>query len=75
MNDHAWMAYLDTLPPDLSDLAQHVLERVNTVLNRDRSLTLDEAQRIERRLEVLQRHIEAIDVRLDEQPREREVGA
>ena len=45
MNDAAWLAYLDTLPPDHRDLAQQIMLRIQTVLNADRTHVLDELQR------------------------------
>jgi hypothetical protein len=61
VNDQEWIAYLDTLPPELADLARHIMERINTVLNRDRNRQLSEAQRIEQRLDLVQTKI--VDVR------------
>lgn len=52
MNDQEWIAYLDTQPPELADLARHMMERINTVLNRDRSRHLVETQKIEQRLDL-----------------------
>ena len=74
MNDVAWLAYLDTVPPQHRALAQHVMERIQFVINSDRNRTLDELQRIERRLELVQREIVALNTRLDEQAQARAVG-
>lgn len=48
MNDIEWLAYLDTLPPELADLARNIAERVNTLLNRERSKAIGERQDMER---------------------------
>lgn len=77
MTDHEWQAYLDTLPPELSDLAQHLMERINTVLNRDRSRVLDELQHAERRMDTLAHRMSELTARLDayEQQRAADVQA
>lgn len=48
MNDIEWLAYLDTLSPELADLARNIAERVNTLLNRERSQAIGERQTLER---------------------------
>jgi hypothetical protein len=53
MSDQEWMAFLDTLPPDLRTIAQRLLERFETVLERDRSRALEEMQRLERKVDGL----------------------
>ena len=50
MSDQEWLAYLDTLPPELADALMHTMERVNTVLNRERSAAIGERQALERAL-------------------------
>lgn len=52
MNDIEWLAYLDTLPPDVADLAGHIMERMNTLLNRERSAAIGERQALERKIDV-----------------------
>lgn len=52
MNDREWVAYLDTLPPELSSLAQHIMERINTIANRERQRAHGEHQDIHQRLDV-----------------------
>ncbi len=74
MTNQEWQTYLASLPPELTDLAMHLMERINTVLGDDRLYMLGELQHMDQRLETLQRHIEAIDVRLAELACEREVG-
>lgn len=51
MSDQEWLAYLDTLPPELASLANYVTERVNTLLNRERSKAIGERQELERKLD------------------------
>lgn len=48
MNDIEWLAYLDTLPPSLAELARNITERVNTLINRERSHAIGERQALER---------------------------
>lgn len=50
MNDIEWLAYLDTLPPELSDLATNIAERINTLLNRERNAAISERQALERQV-------------------------
>ena len=50
MNDQEWMAFLDSLTPAHRKLAQTTLARLEYVLERFRLNTLDDIQRIERRL-------------------------
>ena len=50
MSDQEWLAYLDTLPPDLADFAGHVMERINTLLNRERSQAISERQALDRQI-------------------------
>ena len=49
MNDLEWLAYLDTLPPELRDLANNIAERINTLLNRERGRAIDERQELHQR--------------------------
>lgn len=74
VNEIAWTAYLDTLPADERERAQHIMARIQFVINSDRNRTLDDVQRLERKVDVLQREIVALNTRLDEQARERAVG-
>lgn len=66
MNDLEWVAYLATLPPALADLAQHMMERINTVLSRDRSRAIDEEQRTARRSDANAERINDLALRLDQ---------
>lgn len=50
MNDIEWLAYLDTLSPELASLANNITERINTLLNRERHKAIDERQALERQL-------------------------
>lgn len=65
VTDLEWQSYLNTLPPELADLAGHLMERINTVLNRERSRALDEAQHLGRRMDVLAQRISDLVVRLE----------
>lgn len=51
MTDQEWQAYMAQLPPDLADLAAHIMERINTVLNRERSRALGDTQTLHQRLD------------------------
>ena len=51
MTDQEWREYLATLPPELAAIAYNTAERVNTLLNRERSKAIDERQALERRLD------------------------
>lgn len=65
MNSAAWNAWLAELPEDRRDEYVKVLERIQTILNQDRSYMLDQQQRIERRQDGLSsRQAEIVD-RLD----------
>jgi len=57
MNDIEWSAYLDTQPPELADLAGHIMERINTVLGRDRHRVFGDMQEIHQRIDVHQTKI------------------
>lgn len=52
MNDIEWLAYLDTLPPELADLAGHIMERINTVINRERNRAAGEHQELHQRIDI-----------------------
>ncbi len=54
-----WLDYLDTLPSELAGLAGHIMERIATVLAGDRAYLLQ-------RMELMQREIVALNVRIDE---------
>jgi hypothetical protein len=77
MNDAAWLAYLDTLPPDHKALAQRLMTRIQTILNSDRRKTLDDVQRAERRSDRNAERINETELRLDayEQQRALDVQA
>lgn len=60
-----WMAYLDTLPPDHRDLAQHIMSRIQTVLNSDRKKAHAEYQHAEHRIDYNAQRISDLDLRLD----------
>lgn len=51
MSDIEWQQYLATLAPDLSSALMYTMERVNTVLNRERSRAIGERQELERKLD------------------------
>lgn len=65
MNESAWLAYLDTLPPDHRALAQKIMDRVQTILNSDRTKSLDDIQRAERRSDANAHRITDLTLRLD----------
>ena len=50
MNDQDWQQYLAALPPDQRDLASHIMERINTLLNRERARVGDEHDALEQRI-------------------------
>lgn len=66
MNDMAWMAYLDTLPTDLRDLAQNLMDRTQTVINEGRILEIEDVQGLEDRAMNQQRQITADELRQDD---------
>lgn len=77
MNSAAWNAWLAELPTDRRDEYVKVLERIQAILNQDRSYMLDQQQRIERRQDGLSsRQAEIVD-RLDryEEQRAKDVAA
>jgi hypothetical protein len=51
VNDIEWLAYLGTLSPELAALAHNTAERVNTLLNRERSKAIGERQELERKID------------------------
>ncbi len=65
MNNAAWLAYLDTLPPEHKALAQRIMARVQTILNSDRNKAFDEIQRSERRSDANAARMTDLDLRLD----------
>lgn len=65
MNDLEWQAYLDTLSPELADALSHLMERINTVINRDRSRALAEVQHLEQRMDKLGQRLSELTVRLE----------
>jgi hypothetical protein len=54
MNDIEWQQYLATLPKELADLAGHIMERINTVVSRERNRAFGEHQEIHQRIDVKQ---------------------
>jgi len=66
MTDSEWIAYLGTLPPQHRELAQHMMIRIQSIINCDRVETLDLIQRLEELLTLVQCEIEALNVRMDE---------
>lgn len=50
MNDQDWQQYLAKLPPDARDLASHIMERINTLLNRERQKASDEHDALEQQI-------------------------
>lgn len=77
MNDSAWLAFLDTLPPDHKELAQKLMARIQTIINSDRRKVLDDVQRAERRSDRNAARINETELRLDhyEQQRAADVQA
>lgn len=65
MNNTAWIAYLNTLPPDHQKLAQHLMTRIQTVLNSDRQHAFNEIQRAARRSDKNAERIDDLALRLD----------
>lgn len=65
MNNVAWLAFLDTLPPDHKALALAIMERVQTVMNSDRQKVFDELQAGARRSDGNAARINDLDLRLD----------
>ncbi len=77
MNQSTWNAYLNSLPADHRDLAIKLMERIQAILNGDRSHLLDELQRGHRRSDSNSERINVLDIRLDvyEQQRADDVKA
>lgn len=65
MNNSAWLAFLDTLTPEHRALAQKIMDRIQTVMNSDRSKTFDDIQRGERRADGNAKKIDELHLRLD----------
>lgn len=57
MNDVEWKNYLAELSPELRDLAGHIMERINTVLNRERNRAIGEHQDIHQRIDLKKTNI------------------
>ena len=65
MNNTAWIAYLNTLPPEHQQLAQQLMVRIQTVINSDRQHAFDEIQRATRRSDKNAERIDDMTIRLD----------
>lgn len=66
MDDAAYTAFLDSLPPWQRRLMQAVMARVGYILNRDRIITIEDVQGLEDRAANQQRQIKADEVRQDD---------
>ncbi len=77
MNKSTWNAFLNSLPADHQELAIKLMERIQVILNGDRSHLLDELQRSHRRSDSNSERINVLDIRLDayEQQRADDVKA
>lgn len=62
MSDAEWQQYMADLPPELRDLAGHIMERINTVINRERNRAVGEHQDIHQRLDV--KKVKIADIRM-----------
>jgi hypothetical protein len=78
MTDHEWAIVLDRWPSDLRDVAQTVMERIDTLLGRERSVCLSQFQallgrldRIERRQSRNAERIDDLQIRLDHYEQDR----
>lgn len=50
MTDQEWQQYLATLPSELADALYHTMERINTLLNRERHKTDGEYEVLEQQV-------------------------
>lgn len=77
MNSAAWNLFLAGLPADQRENFGNIIDRVATVVDEMRNLTLDQLQRIERRQDGLGKRQSEIVDRLDryEEQRARDVAA
>ncbi len=77
MNQAVWNAYLNSLPADHQALAIKLMERIQAILNSDRTHLLDEMQRTHRRHDGNAARINDLSMRLDvyEQQRADDVRA
>ncbi len=77
MNQSTWNAFLNSLPADHQELAAKLMERIQAVLNSDRTHVLDETQRAHRRSDGNAARINELAIRLDiyEQQRADDVQA
>jgi hypothetical protein len=78
MNDREWTIALDRWLPELRDVAQTVMERIDTLLGRERSACLSQFQTILGRLDRIERRqtgnserVDALQVRLSHYEQER----
>jgi hypothetical protein len=71
MNQTAWNLFLNTLPEDHRDLAIKIMERVQAVINGDRSHLLNELQRGYRRSDGNAARINELALRLDHYEQQR----
>lgn len=55
MSESAWLAYLDSLAPDLANLARHIIERCASVIADEQRRHLIEVERLEARIVALER--------------------
>ena len=77
MNKSTWNAFLSSLPADHQELAIKLMERIQAILNSDRTHLLDEMQKTHRRHDSNAARINDLAVRLDiyEQQRADDVQA
>ena len=77
MNKNDWNIFLNSLPADHRDLAIKFMERIQAIMNGDRSHLLDEMQRSHRRSDSNAERISELAIRLDiyEQQRADDVKA
>lgn len=66
MDDARWLAFLDTLTPGQRHLVQGVMARVQTILNNDRVLEIEDVQGLEDKAMNQQRQIRADELRQDD---------
>jgi hypothetical protein len=55
VSESAWLAYLDTLAPDLAGLARYIIERCASVIADEQRRHLIEVERLEERVVALER--------------------
>jgi hypothetical protein len=71
VNDQAWTVFLDRLPLDLRDAAQVIMQRITTLLEKERLACLADVQRVERRQSRSAERIDDLQLRLDRYEQDR----